>query len=316
MRCKYCGGEINLSVGRCITCGRGVDATSDIRILHDLGDIAQSYGLDPNEDKYDIDIRNLPETPDSDQRTSARLLPPDLRQAKTPNIQLSTYYELLGDDQTEQPPADEYLVENAGQPEDEDTAEEEPVQDSAPEEEPSEAPESEEEPETAGLRGRAEALLTRVDELTAPLTEKVRQWYSAKMPKMNRAQSSSRYERLAVIGIAAAAVIAVIVLISSIASAIPASITGEWQVSGDDEQQLFTVEFSGGEVVARVYDENGEPHIYKRGTYTTSRSSGHDLLTILYEDGKQSNLYYEIKGKTGEFTNVGTGDSDTYKRIG
>lgn len=311
MRCKYCGGEINLSVGRCVTCGRGVDATSDIRILHDLGDIAQSYGLDPNEDKYDIDIRTVPEAPDSDQRTSARLLPPDLKQAKKPNIQLSTYYELLGDDETEQYSADEYLKENAGQPEKDDTAEAAPSV-----EETSEVSAAEEEPKAAGLRVRVESLLNRVDELTAPLTEKVRQWYSAKMPKMNRAQSSSRAERLVVIGVAAAAVIAVAVLISSIISAIPASITGEWQVSGDDEQRLFTVEFSGGEVVARVYDEDGEPHIYKRGTYSTSRSSGHDLLTILYEDGKLSNLYYKINGRTGEFTNVGTGDSETYKRIG
>jgi len=107
----------------------------------------------------------------------------------------------------------------------------------------------------------------------------------------------------------------VIVIISAIIASIPDSIDGEWRIGEENAQSLFTVEFSDGEVVARVYDENGEEHIYKTGTYDTSRKNGRDLLTIEYDDGGLSHLYYEIDGGTGEFVNVDTGKTDRYERI-
>lgn len=323
MRCKYCGGEINLSVGRCIGCGKSVDDTADIRILHDLGALAEKYGLDTDSDKYDVVIEGE-ERSLLDQRTSAEPIPLDLKAAAMPGIGLETYYELLGDgmqydlepEETEihitVPESNEdHAVPEMPDAEDKSDADEADDCDSA-DEQPS-GEQAEEEP--AGLRQRLEQLLDKVDELTAPVTERVREWYSAKMPQLNRAKSSSKWERLAVTGVIAAALVLVVVIIVSIVSSIPESITGEWRVGDENARSLFTVEFTGGEVIARVYDDSGEAHIYKTGVYDTGRKNGRDLLTIEYDDGGLSHLYYEIHGRTGEFINVDTGGSDRYERI-
>lgn len=294
MRCKYCGGEINLSVGRCVSCGRGVDATSDIRILHDLGSIAEQYGLDPDQEKYN----NSPAAQDSsqplEQRTSAGPMPLGINDAKKPGIELSTYYELLGSggpEESDQPDDPAVVLERL----DADTGDD---------------------PRSEWLFGRFGSLLDKLDQLTRPLTERMRSWFDAKMPQMKRAKSNSKLERLMLVGITAAIAVVILLLCSFIISSIPASLSGEWQVSADDAAQLFTVEFSRGEITALVYDDAGEAHVYKRGTYSTSRSNGRDLLTIVYEDGSLSHLYYTITGRTGEFVNVDTGRSDQYRRIG
>lgn len=320
MRCKYCGGEINLSVGRCIGCGSPVDDTADIRILHDLEALTEKYGLDPEDIKYSAGEAVGGYTI-LDQRTSAGPAPFDLKTAVVPGIKLETYYQLLGDgmqygDAEEQT---EILIRH------EDMQEERTLLLAADDAEQQETEETDSAADTvsaaeegappAGLVQRAERFLDRLDELTAPITERIREWYNAKMPRMNRAQSSSKWERLAVVGAAAAAFVLVIVVISLIISSIPDSVKGEWRVGDENAESLFTVEFTGSEVIARVYDPEGEEHIYKTGTYDVSRKNGMDLLTITYDDGGLSHLYYKIDGRTGEFVNVDTGSSDRYERI-
>lgn len=307
MRCKFCGGEINLSVGRCISCSRPVDDTSDIRILHDLGALTEKYGLDPNAEKYAVPDEASPKEPLS-QTTEATVSPRNLKAAAKPKIELQTYYELLGDNEPIAPSKEE----PAPQPE--------PDIDALAVSEPSlERTEDAETPQAVdgagdkiSLKQRLIVLLDKADKLTEPVTERIRQWVESKMPKLNRARTSSKWERLAVAGIIAAAAILVVIIISAVIASIPASIKGEWKVSDEDAKSVFTVEFSGGEVTARVYNDDGEPNVYKKGTYTTQRQNGRDLLTIEYEDGTLAHLYYELHGKTGHFVNVDTGASDEY----
>lgn len=320
MRCKYCGGEINLSVGRCIGCGRSVDNTADIRILHDLDALAEKYGLDPASDKYDA-VVEMEEKNVLDQRTSAGPAPFDLKAAVVPGIGLETYYELLGDGmqyQQDSGQTDIYVMVPEEGTDDADETPAEELSDGSAAETPETSDEETQEADDgffADVRHRIELLLDRVDDFTAPVTERVREWYSAKMPQLNRAKSSSKWERLAVVGIIAAVLVLVVVIISSIVASIPSDISGEWRVGDENARNLFTVEFSGGEVIARVYDDSGEAHIYKTGVYDISRKNGRDLLTIEYDDGGLSHLYYDIKGRTGEFVNVDTGGSDRYERI-
>ena len=301
MRCKYCGGEINLSVGRCVGCGRSVDDTVDIRILHDLDAVVEKYGLDPEADKYNI-VEPEPAAENLEQRTEAKPLPKDFRSAVRPGIDLQTYYNLLGDGEAEQPCEPEE--------EENDSSEAQPAV-----EQPSQDGELSDEAEPVSLREKIETILDRVDSVTAPVTEKIRGWYNDRMPKMNRAAAGSKWERLAVTGILLVAGVVAVVIISMIIASIPASISGEWRVSDENALNMFTVEFSGGEVTARVYGDDGEAHVYKKGTYDTGRRNGRDLLTIVYEDGSLSHLYYEISGRTGEFVNVDTGTADTYYRV-
>ncbi len=310
MRCKYCGGEINLSVDRCIGCGRQVDETVDLRLLHDLDALVEKYGLDPDSQRYDV-VMEMDEPAVLEQRTSAEPAPMDLRDAVVPGIRLETYYELLGDGM-------QYEVESLQAQSSDDASEDSPADgDDVPAEEAAAAEDSvvAESEGPLSLRQRAEQLLDKVDEFTAPYTERVREWYNTKMPQLNRAQSSSKWERLAVVGIVAAVLVILVSVISSIISSIPENISGEWRIGEENAQSMVTVEFSGGEVIARVYDDSGEPHIYKTGVYDTSRKNGRDLLTIEYDDGGLSHLYYEINGKSGEFINVDTGTSDSYERI-
>lgn len=326
MRCKYCGGEINLSVGRCIACGQPVDAASDVRILHNLGALAEEYGLDPSDEKYSQPIKT--ESIPIDQRTSSGPAPLDLNSAKKPGIQLSTYYELLGEDSSEVP--DEHAPSSAVQEDEGKVSESD--ESLRQDDDTHESDSSEDTTQRVTLIGnvsediknigvmqfarvKVSEWADKLDRVTAPITEKIRQWINAKMPQMHRAQSSSKLERLAVIGGLLIALVLVIAIISSIVASIPESISGEWLVSGENSQSMFTVEFRRGEVTAFVYDADGEPHVYRKGTYSVSRRNGHDLLTIEYEDGSKSHLYYEIDGRYGDFSNVDTGMSDRYKRI-
>jgi len=309
MRCKYCGGEINLSVGRCIRCARSVDDTSDIRILHDLSALTEKYGLDPNAEKYTSAEETLKKESIS-QTTEAFVVPRDIKAAVKPKIELQTYYELLGDDTEQHAPI--------GTQPDTNISVIEPAADNDPSHHNSNSEEAAADVFDEGkvtLRQRVIDLLDKADKLTEPVTERIRLWVESKMPRMNRAQSSSKWERLAVGGVIIAAVVLIVVIISSIVASIPENIKGEWVVSDEDAQSVFTVEFSGGEVIARVYDDNGDSDIYRKGTYKIQRQNGRDLLTIEYEDGSLAHLYYELYGKTGHFVNVDTGASDKYTLV-
>jgi|GEM_PF-1602678 len=309
MRCKHCGGEINLSVGRCISCSRSVDDTADIRILHDLGSLAEKYGLDPNAEKYDA-VEKSESNQKIDQRTEAVKVRSDPKKAFKPGIELHTYYELLGEDlQPEEKPEQSVRSYDAEEPADP-VAEEQAADDTFDDAEEK----AEEQPpgEKPTFRERLVKLADRIDSLTEPLTERIRLWVDAKLPQRNRAVSSSKLERLAVVGVLAAALVLVIVLVTVIVASIPENVKGEWRVSDEKDKSTMTVEFSGGEVTARVYGEDGDAYVYKKGTYKTERRNGRDLLTIEYEDGGVSHLYYEIDGKTGHFVNVDTGAGDYY----
>lgn len=306
MRCKYCGGEINLSVGKCVRCGRSVDETSNIRIVHDLEALADSYGI-----KTDA----LPEQPaaarESDaawhelaREKNAGAVPqnlPDVKAAKKPTIGLSTYMELLGEQENEQPV--------------------EPPVSEQTEAAKDEQPQEPEQPVAPGdtLLGKARRLASkaahRLDGLTKPYTERVRGWYHTKVPELSRAESRPMWERLAVVGGALVVLVIIIMIIASVVSAIPNSVVGEWRVSEPGAEQLFTVSFErGGAMKAFVY-EGDTAHLYKSGEYDTSRKNGRNMLTITLDDGSISHLYYEVNGESGTFTNVDTGREKTYLRL-
>ena len=50
MQCSFCGGEVNLSVGRCTKCGRMIDETSGIRLTRDIHELAERYGIKDEEE--------------------------------------------------------------------------------------------------------------------------------------------------------------------------------------------------------------------------------------------------------------------------
>ncbi len=84
-------------------------------------------------------------------------------------------------------------------------------------------------------------------------------------------------------------------------------INGKWIISADSAgNPNIIMEFKpGGKAVISVKSEDGW-HVHKQGRYTTNRKNGHDMLTILYEDGDVKRLYYIIDGKKGTFINVDT----------
>lgn len=305
MLCKWCGGEVNLSVGRCIRCGRAIDETADIRIVHDIETLAKNYNINIDAD--------APENADDRYDTVAKVtgVSPviDVKTAKKPKIELSTYLELLGEKKAEDDAED---MEQTDDREDEATPEDETPQ--------------ERDGFVSVLLGKTDVLAEKtksflgrsakkLDGVTSPFIEKIRKWYHTKVPELNRAQSSPVWERLAIIGVLLGAVALVVTVVVLIISAIPESVKGEWRISPDGAQSMFTVDFQpNGEVVAYAYTD-GTAHVYMRGEYSTDRSNGHDLLTIIYEDGSESHLYYELHGETGVFTNVDSNRSDTYVRM-
>lgn len=91
-------------------------------------------------------------------------------------------------------------------------------------------------------------------------------------------------------------------------------ITGQWVISYDSSNKPdIIMEFTpGGGAVISVRSDDGW-HVHKQGRYTTRRSNGHDLLTITYEDGTVSRLYYVIDGRSGTFINVETNVQSVYR---
>ena len=91
-------------------------------------------------------------------------------------------------------------------------------------------------------------------------------------------------------------------------------INGQWIVSTDsDGSPNIIMEFKpGGRAMISVKSDDGW-HVHKQGKYTTNRKNGHDMLTIMYEDGDIKRLYYIIDGKTGTFINVDTNVQVVYQ---
>ena len=98
-----------------------------------------------------------------------------------------------------------------------------------------------------------------------------------------------------------------------VASLFTDEITGQWVVSYDiNDKPNIIMEFTPtGSAVISVKSEDGW-HVHKQGKYKTQRRNGHDMLTITYEDGTVSRLYYDIKGRSGTFTNVETNTEVVY----
>ena len=84
-------------------------------------------------------------------------------------------------------------------------------------------------------------------------------------------------------------------------------INGKWIISTDDAgKPNIIMEFKrGGKASVSVRSEDGW-HVHKQGRYKTNRKNGHDMLTIVYEDGDIKRLYYTVDGKAGTFINVDT----------
>ena len=84
-------------------------------------------------------------------------------------------------------------------------------------------------------------------------------------------------------------------------------INGKWIISTDSSgNPNIIMEFKpGGRAAVSVKSGDGW-HVHKQGRYTTNRKNGHDMLTIMYEDGDVRRLYYIIDGKSATFINVDT----------
>lgn len=149
----------------------------------------------------------------------------------------------------------------------------------------------------------------KLDKALSPVTERVAAYFRAKFPMPNRAKGNPLLDRMAVIASGVAALAIIVALIIGIASLFPDSLRGEWVVS-----EQLSVEFSiDGTVTSWVYID-GEPHVERQGEYTVRRRNGYNLLTIVYEDGVERRLYYEIDGNVGTFTNVDTNMQAQYLR--
>lgn len=91
-------------------------------------------------------------------------------------------------------------------------------------------------------------------------------------------------------------------------------INGEWIVSTDSSgNPNIVMEFKpGGRAAISVKSDDGW-HVHKQGKYSTNRKNGHDMLTIVYDDGDVKRLYYIIEGNSGTFINVDTNVQVVYQ---
>ena len=95
---------------------------------------------------------------------------------------------------------------------------------------------------------------------------------------------------------------------------ISSDLNGEWIVSTDSSgNPNIIMEFKpGGSAVISVKSEDGW-HVHKQGRYSTTSKNGHDMLTIIYDDGDVKRLYYIIEGDSGTFINVDTNVQVVYQ---
>ena len=168
------------------------------------------------------------------------------------------------------------------------------------------------------IRARAAKVYHRFDGKTAPLLnpllDKLHKRQSGHLSRKKQEEDAERYLARRRVWSAAAVLLAVLLCVGILlASLLTDSINGKWIVSYDvNHRPDVIMEFRpGGGAAISVKSEDGW-HIHKQGRYKTRRQNGHDLLTISYEDGTVSRLYYVIEGKKGTFINVETNVQVSY----
>lgn len=159
---------------------------------------------------------------------------------------------------------------------------------------------------------RVARLYEAFDNKTAPLLDKLLdKFYAIRFGKLSRRSSDSPSERKkvrrTVWSVCVTLVIVLLCVGLFVTTLFTDSITGKWVVSYDvSDKPNVIMEFKpGGSAVISVRSDDGW-HVHKQGRYKTQRKNGHDMLTITYEDGTVSRLYYIIEGKSGTFINVDT----------
>ena len=166
---------------------------------------------------------------------------------------------------------------------------------------------------------RFKKLYDRFDSKTAPFMNRILEKFVYKKTGNTKRMTPERRQedyrlRKRVWG----AVAAVLVLLTAgffvVNRMMSSEIDGKWIISTDaGGDPNIIMEFkAGGKAMISVKSEDGW-HIHKQGRYTTDRKNGHDMLTIMYEDGDIKRLYYSIDGKTGTFINVDTNIQVVYE---
>lgn len=155
-------------------------------------------------------------------------------------------------------------------------------------------------------------LYHRLDQKTAPVMDRLLdRFYALRFGHLVRKRAESEAERRrarrTVWSVCAVLTVVLLCVGIFVTTLFTDSITGKWVVSYDAANKPNVImEFKpGGGAVVSVKSDDGW-HIHKQGRYKTQRKNGHDLLTITYEDGSVSRLYYVIEGRSGTFINVET----------
>lgn len=169
------------------------------------------------------------------------------------------------------------------------------------------------------IHGKLKRIYDKFDSKTAPLLNNLLdKFYYIKFKGLKRKQEDKPEEKRRIRKIiwSCCAVIIVIAMCTVIfvTSLFTDGVTGQWVVSYDvGGNPNIIMEFTAsGKALVSVKSDNGW-HVHKQGTYKTQRKNGHDMLTITYEDGTTSRLYYVIDGKEGTFTNVETNVEVVYE---
>ena len=170
------------------------------------------------------------------------------------------------------------------------------------------------------IHGRLGRIYDGFDRRTAPILDKLlEKFYYIKFKDLRRrrADDAAEKKRLrrnvwSVCGVLLMVAVFSVIFFMSLLSE---PINGKWIVSYDvGGAPNIVMEFKpGGSASISVKSADGW-HIHRQGRYRTQRKNGHDMLTITYEDGSVSRLYYEINGKTGTFINVDTNMETEYTR--
>lgn len=288
MVCKRCGGEINPATGFCTACG----SSGSSLMVHSLSELAERYGINPAEEESVTEVPELfGDYTNRTRRSAAVNTAPQEQKSESrgePLLDMQAYARLLGVDSEEEISL-------------------------RPEEQREQKPEAK--PRTQPEETELHPLLQKIDNIIEKPADKILEIYRKKYPSPARARKSAAFERLMAMSAVVGAVLVVGLLVFVIINSIAPDISGEWLVSETASGDRLTVEFTAsGEITSWVYTEE-KANVYRRGTYKVSRSNGYNLLTIRYEDGSQKKLYYNIKGDSGEFTNVDSGRSDSYTRM-
>lgn len=323
MLCEKCGGEINLLAGRCIKCGEYLEDASSMLIVRGMDDLIEEYsvgeeGTEPAED--------IPELLTAGTFRREKKRAPDEPQGarySEPTLSAVDYqYLITGEMPEEEQENEPNEPRGAGRRYSADLGEDAGILEKITgrildglarffgtiRSGVSRA--------VGAVKGAIRKVYERVEKLLAPVSRRVLEVYHRRFPELKRAQRNSVWERIAVtLGCVAAAAL-VVMLVVWILSSIAPGVSGEWLVRDMDNGERLTWEFTvGGKVYIKNYVD-GDSYIYESGTYEKHRKNGHNLLTITYDDGKITRLYYDISRKSGTFTNVDSNKSAEYKRIG